>query len=133
MSEDFKIFQTTNWKIRVPCSWTINEDGVCVSFAPEIDDAALQISCYVKTAENVTVNTRDEAWEFCEKKVEPTEVECGNFAGHNVSFEKEDAAWRAWFLSNDHLLLFVTFNCPNWKEGIHGETVDEVLSTLQSK
>ena len=99
------------WLLDVPAGWSVVNHPECLTLTPPADESALQISSASKEAGLITTN---ELREMAEKRSELTgpafHAVFGAFRGFGVAYEEANVAWRRYWLANDSLLLFVTFN-----------------------
>jgi hypothetical protein len=112
--------------------WSVDDHPECITLRPAEDDAALQISARHKTDGRIEpAEVRAMADRTAEQYgVEVLPAVCGAFTGATVRFTEGTHYWRRWWLANDAVLLFVTYNTDSSRPDRHEAEVDAILRTL---
>lgn len=101
----------SDWLMDVPDGWTVTEHVECLTLTPATNDGSLQFSSASK--ENGPI-TNGELEELATRQAaltgRPFEATFGEFHGLGTSYEDLGVAWRRYWLANDSLLLFITYN-----------------------
>jgi hypothetical protein len=125
--------QQPRWSVD-SAGWSVDITPECVALSPADIDAALQISCHIKRAGNVT---EDEIREFAARDAElcgyePRPVTAGKFSGLTAEFVEGDIFWRRWWLRCDQVHLYITYNVGAPDSRAHTDVVDWIVSTLRA-
>jgi hypothetical protein len=127
-------FESAWWSIELLPGWRAKLEDLCTSISSDQGVGALQVSAYKH--DDRKVSDRD-LYDFSEGEY-PSGVEVkinqsGAFRGLQVSFTENGRYWRKWWLCNDTLLLFVTYNCSVQDQDREATNVDQIIATLKSK
>lgn len=125
------IFDTPLWSLRYPDTWQAEEEDEILRLYDPKGEGELTIS-YQQTEEPLSSeDLLGIADEDIEAGAEPDVVTIGQFSGIQFDYESEGEYWCEWYLANDDLLLFATFNCPVGSEDKELAGNEVVLSTLK--
>ena len=132
LKEFMNSFETPLWSLRYPENWQAEEeDELLVLFDPQ-GVGELSIS-YQQSEEPLSnEDLLGIADEDIEAGAEPDVVNVGQFSGIQFDYESEGEYWCEWYLANDDLLIFATYNCPVGDEEKELAAIEVVLSTLKS-
>jgi hypothetical protein len=110
----------------------VDDHPECITLRPPEDDAALQISARHKTDGRVEpAEVRAMADRTARQYgAEVLQAVCGAFTGATVTFSEGAHYWRRWWVANDAVLLFVTYNTDSSRPDPHEAEVDAILGTL---
>ena len=127
-----KNYRSAYWQVDLPDDWVSEqqEDSV-VLYHPDHGGSILLSA--VREEEEITDEYLAELVdEHIEAGAELEDVELGSFAGLSCCYEGEGEYWCEWYLRSDHILLFVTYNCPLEEEGSQDDVVETILESLQA-
>lgn len=129
------IFKAPKWSIQLEKNWELNPDEEFYSFFNPEGYGVLTISCYTK---DTTITNEDiiELIEFSdEEKLHLGRVKFGDFEGLTLIYmNEENNFWRFWkkfWLRNNKLLLFVTYNCDDNDKDYETKAISKMLSSLK--
>jgi len=125
-------FKAPKWSIQLEENWESEISEECYSFFNPEGYGALQISDYTK---DTTITNEDiiDLIEFSdEEKLHLGKVRFGDFEGLTLIYKNEENNfWRNFWLRNNKLLLFVTYNCDDEDKDYETEVVNKMLSSLK--
>ncbi|MEY4463627.1 MAG: hypothetical protein RLZZ81_598 [Pseudomonadota bacterium] len=129
------IFKAPKWSIQLEEDWELDPNEECYSFFNPEGYGALTISSYIK---DTTITSEDiiDLVEFSdEEKLHLGKVRFGDFEGLTLVYKNEENTfwrfWRKFWLRNDKLLLFVTYNCDDKDKDYAVEDINKMLSSLK--
>lgn len=123
-------YKSTNWSIILDEGWESELNEECHTFFHPHGVGALQISAYTKgttiTDQDLLKNTGldEEGISHLGKN------DWGQFHGYQLIYGAGDTFWRKWWLRNDKVFLFVTYNCDIHENEIEANIVNNIMSTL---
>ena len=127
-------FESIWWSINLLPDWCAEQENSCTSLWSYEGVGALQVSAYKKTDEVVSEKDISELSEGgYPEGAEVNDDLSGAFKGIRVSFSENGKYWRKWWLCNDSLMLFITYNCDVEDQRIEIEKVEKMISTLKPK
>lgn len=121
------------YSLKYPTTWSFAEDAECTSFYNETDgEGALQISAYETISNNDPAEALSEYLttqevDFLVKDLLP--VSGVNMA--MASYSKDDDSTDVWVVSNDRLLLFITYTRETGSSNRELVLIEKILTTLQ--
>jgi hypothetical protein len=120
-----------SWSVATD-GWFVDDHPECITLRPPEDDAALQISARHKTDGRIEpAEVRAMADRTAQQDgVEVLPAVCGAFTGVTVTFSEGAYYWRRWWVANDTVLLFVTYNINSSGLDRHEAEVDAILRSL---
>ena len=127
-----EIYTTENWKLELAENWEgeLDED-IHLLYHPD-GVGCIQISGYLKEDNKITRNEIIELTDLDkEEQAYLKEYETGNFHGVQFVYSEGDIFWRKYWLANDNLLLFITYNCELNDKEIEVKVIKEMLKTLK--
>lgn len=129
------IFKTPKWSIQLEENWESEISEDCYSFFNPEGYGALQISSYTKDT-SITNEDIIDLIEFSDDdKLHLGMVKFGDFDGLTLVYKKEEKTlwrfWRNFWLRNNKLLLFVTYNCDDKDKDYETDTINKMLSSLK--
>jgi len=131
MKNGFLEYKSTNWTVKLPNDWIVEEHKECLSFYGEHGIGALQISAYSKDE----IVTLEDLKEFAQDEVPKEEniesVIVGSYFGLQVEYEYKKTFWRMWFLARDKVFLYVTYNCDFEERKTERDKVSQIIDSLK--
>lgn len=126
------LYESSSWSVDFPEEWEIDQDEYCTSFFSPAGAGALQISA----AQNETgIVTEDDllaqAAGRAAEGITISRAAGGEFVGLTASFDRENNAWREWWLGAADILLHATYLCAVEHRGKEDEAVDAILQSLR--
>lgn len=125
------VLETEWWTLAIPPEWwaEFEEDGILVGDRDDV--GCIEISTLLKEEGSFDQNSvRDIAESESGQALEWREVALGDFSGVAASYVDEGTAVREWCVSNDAMLLFITYSCDEENRGMDDAAVDQLLDTL---
>jgi hypothetical protein len=126
-------YSSTWWSVELPAKWTGHRDRECATFQADPPLGVLQISAARKDA--VPVNG-DELREYAKDTIvngRPFDtVYFGAFSGFTTTYRERGLAWQHWWLMEDRLLIYGTYNVTQQHEGRENHEIMSILASLAS-
>ncbi len=120
------------WVLEIPKHWYARDDAECVTFVPDTNIGALQISAYKKGGEV----TDEDLIEFSGDLSGCTEhkrLKIYEFSGFTVIYSEGETYWKRWWLRSGEIMIFATYNCDLKEANRHADEVESIISTLKEK
>jgi hypothetical protein len=127
-------YETTSWSIEVSKGWVAQKDEECISMFHPDGVGSLQISDYQN--KHGKGRPDDLAGFIADEKLDdaiPLPVIAGEFSGLTISSGRDGRFMKKWFLLNDSLMLYVTYNCKQEDSNNEVVFIESMLQTLKSK
>lgn len=125
-------FETSLWSMRYPESWQAEEDEDLLRLFDPQGEGELTISSQQTDGPLSNEDLLNIADEDIQAGAEPDVVQIGEFSGIQFDYESDGEYWCEWYLVNDELLLFATYNCPIGTEDKELASIEIVLNTLKA-
>lgn len=123
-------YRSQNWQIDLPLGWVAEqEDEVVILYHPD-QAGTLSISSTLEEAEISDEYVEGLLAEHIDAGAELIDVEYNIFSGVSCCYDDEEEFWCEWYLWNERLLIFITYNCPLDEEGKQEDVVESMLETL---
>jgi hypothetical protein len=126
------LFKALRWSIQLSKNWESEVNEECYTFFHPEGYGALQISDYTKDTPITDEDIIDLVEFNEEEKLHLRKVKFGDFEGlHLVYSDEKNTFWRKWWVKNDQLLLFITYNCDVKDKEYNVNTINKMLSSLR--
>lgn len=121
------------WEIELADGWEVQSVDECVTICHPDGVGALQVSGYTKrTTGEVTRGDLLAATKLDAVVQEHLgEQTWGEFRGFQLVYGQGPHFWRKWWLSNENVLLFVTYNCDRKHEDLELQDVNQMVGSLR--
>lgn len=122
------------YSLRYPGNWVVEEGEECTTFSdPQRGVGALQVSAYETPTyqnceETMLEYLSDHGVSVLEGNVEVQNQEGKCIASY--SYTQEPWFRRVWFISEDHKLLMITYNCSIEHRGKEDREVNELVASV---
>jgi len=127
------IVQTEWWCLELPQEWQAEMADDCVSISDCDEISFLDISAIKKQGASVAEeDLLDLSDDLLQQKIPYQSVTVASLRGISFVYDDRDegVAWREWYLAQDDLLLYITYNTDLENKGLDDAVVDEILATL---
>jgi hypothetical protein len=121
---------STWWELDLPTNWSAHNDVECVTFIPNSDVGALQISCY-KLDDNVTEEDLIEFSNGLMGGANRKYLVLNEFTGFNLDYIEMDTYWKKWWLKSGEIMFYVTYNCDSRMADENANDIELIMSTLK--
>jgi len=127
-----KEFDGIWWCASLPNGWEAIREKQCATFTKDPGLGAVQVSA----ARRITGPVTDEDLiEFAGGRVpsgiELSELAFGAFSGFSAEYSKEGTHWKEWWLRSGSLILYITYNVKQGKEGLERDDVESLVASLK--
>ena len=125
------MLETEWWTMAIPPEWWADSEEDSIVVGDQDGVGCIEISTLHKEeGEFDREMVLDIAQAEAAQPLDWQAVKLGDFAGVSGSYVEEDMAMREWYVSNQALLLFVTYSCDLENRGMDDAAVDALLDTL---
>lgn len=125
------VLETEWWTLAIPPEWWADSEDDSILVGDRDDVGCIEISTLHKEEGSFdTQSLRDIAESESEQSLAWQSVALGDFAGLVADYVDEGDAVREWYVSNDAMLLFITYSCDEENRGMDDAAVDQLLDTL---
>ena len=127
-------YESAWWSIDVADGWTAEENESCVTLVHDEGVGALQLSAARKGTGPITEEELEElARDRVPAEVPLAQARLGWFAGLGATHERDETAWREWWVSAGSLMVYATYNCDPEDRGQEDAAIDAMLATLRPR
>lgn len=125
------VLETEWWTMAIPPEWWADSEEDSILVGDRDDVGCIEISTLHKEEGSFDPQSlRDIAESESEQSLAWQSVTLGDFSGLVADYVDEGDAVREWYLSNDAMLLFITYSCDEENQGMDDAAVDQLLDTL---
>jgi hypothetical protein len=119
-----------HWAVSIPDNWEHEDEADMLTFYNPDSSGTMVISTVIED-EPISDDYMEELLEeHLEAGAELQQEQFGPFMGVSCCFSDDEHYWCEWYLFNDNILLFVTYDCELDQEGEEDDVIESILESL---
>ena len=124
-------FTSQSWQIDLADGWETEQSKHCITICHPDGVGALQISSFQKRG-SISRDDLLEATNLDENTQQHLgEKQWGEFQGFQLVYAVDDTFWRKWWLRENNILIFVTYNCAHQDKDVEITAVNQMVCSLR--
>ncbi|MDX9874517.1 MAG: hypothetical protein RBS88_06360 [Spongiibacteraceae bacterium] len=125
--------ETDWWILDLPDEWEAEQEDETIVLTDPDGVGALEITTLLRAEMEGPNDAASLAGELVPDSAARSVCTIAGLSGHCYSYIDEGDAVRDWLVSNDELLLLITYSCDAEHQGLDDALIEEIIATVELK